>query len=187
MSKIIELVYASRATFAAVGGGGVEPEVARILSQSRRNNPRQHVGGVLCYRDGYFFQCLEGEAEHVEAVYRRITADARHQDVKILSQRPVPHRRFTSWSMKYAVTDDAVRQLLEKHGQSRFRPHVFGSELVSALVGLLQAAADAPLETRPAPDRLVGRRAPLSLAGGALGVAMVAMAVALVALFRTFD
>ncbi len=44
MSEIIELVYASRASFAPVVGGGIEPKVAHILALSRRNNPRHNVG-----------------------------------------------------------------------------------------------------------------------------------------------
>jgi hypothetical protein len=80
VSEIIELVYASRAAFAPVGGGGIEPEVARILAQSRRNNPRQDIGGMLFNKDGYLFQCLEGEPHDVEAVYQRIARDPRHQE-----------------------------------------------------------------------------------------------------------
>lgn len=188
MSEIIELLYASRAAFAPVGGGGIEPEVSRILSQSRRNNPRHNVGGVLCFRDGLFFQCLEGEAQEVESVYKKIAADPRHQDVKILSKRPVGHRRFKSWSMKYAAVDNAISKLLQQHGQQRFNPYVFGNDLLGALVALLHAATDpgASPEPRPLPERSHDRRAasPM-LAGGALGMAVAAMAVALVALYRT--
>lgn len=186
MSEIIELVYASRAAFAPVGGGGVEPEVSRILSQSRRNNPHRNVGGVLCYRDGYFFQCLEGEAHDVETVYRKIAADPRHQDVKILSRRPVDRRRFKSWSMKYATVDSAIGELLKQHGHIRFDPYAFGNELLTALVALLHAATDpgAAVPPQPMAGPPQGRRT-APLAGGALGMAVAAMAVALVALYRT--
>lgn len=188
MSEIIELLYASRAAFAPVGGGGIEPEVARILAQSRRNNPRHNVGGVLCYRDGNFLQCLEGEAREVESVYKKIATDPRHQDVKILSRRPVASRRFKSWSMKYAAIDSAISNLMQKHGQQRFNPYDFSNDLLGALVALLHNATDpgATPEPRPLPDRTRDRHAasPL-LAGGALGMAVASMAVALVALYRT--
>jgi hypothetical protein len=189
MSEIIELLYASRAAFAPVGGGGIEPDVARILAQSRRNNPKHHVGGVLCYRDGYFFQCLEGEARDVETVYQKIAADPRHQDIKVLSRRPVPSRRFKSWSMKYAAVDSTISTLLQKHGQQRFNPYGFGDNLLGALVALLHTATDtgAAPDPRPLPDRSRDRHAaPPMLASGALAMAVAAMAVALVALYRTY-
>lgn len=188
MSEIIELVYASRAAFAPAGGGGIEPEVARILAQSRRNNPRQNIGGVLCYKDGYFFQCLEGEPHDVEAVYQRIARDPRHQEIRLLSRRTVTRRRFTSWAMKYAAVADDTHRLLQKHGLDRFNPYVFGNDMTRALVSLLHAATDpnADPEPRPSPGKPHDvQPAPRRLAGGALAMAVAAMAVALVALYRT--
>ena len=42
MSDLQRMVYASRATFApSLQGSGIELDVARILMQSRRNNPRR--------------------------------------------------------------------------------------------------------------------------------------------------
>ena len=59
MSSLIRLIYVSRANFEpAKESGGIEPTVARILMQSRRNNPKEQIGGVLYFGDGYFFQCL---------------------------------------------------------------------------------------------------------------------------------
>ena len=48
MSDLQRMVYASRATFASSRqGSGIELEVARILMQSRRNNPRRGLAGAL--------------------------------------------------------------------------------------------------------------------------------------------
>jgi len=183
MSQIIELVYISRAAFTPTGGGGIEPEVARILAQSRRNNPRHNVGGVLCYLDGHFFQCLEGEADEVESVYRRIAGDPRHQDVRILSRRPVGRRRFEDWSMKYAVADETVRRLLQQHGVHRFSPDALGNELTRALVSLFQAASDPAM---PAPVAAPHSQPASSwLSTGAMGLSVAAMAVSLLALYRS--
>lgn len=188
MTDYVELLYSSRATFAPVGGGGIEPEVARILSQSRRNNPRHDVGGVLCYRDGYFFQCLEGSAAEVENVFRKIAADPRHQDVKVLSTRSVPRRRFHSWSMKYAAVDHAISNLLQKHGQKHFKPSVFDNDLLGALVTLLHSATDtgATPDTATLPARSHNRQSDSSkFAAGALSMSVAAMCVSLFALYRT--
>jgi len=188
MTEIIEMLYASRAAFAPVGGGGIEPEVSRILSQSRRNNPRHNVGGVLCFRDGHFFQCLEGEAQEVESVFRKIAADPRHKDVKVLSKRTVPRRRFQSWSMKYAAVDSAISNLLQKHGQQRFNPYAFDNNLLGALVTQLHTATDPgatpDVQSLPTQWRNQQSAAPI-LAVGAFSMAAAAMAVSLFALYRT--
>ncbi len=187
MTKQVELLYSSRSNFAPVGGGGIEPEVARILSQSRRNNPRQNIGGVLCYRDGFFFQCLEGDATDVDNVFRKITADPRHRDVKVLSMRPIEQRRFKSWSMKYAPADSAiVEQLLMQNGQLSFNPDKFGNDQLETLVTLLHAATN-PVTAgtaRPSPTTKKVKRSPM-FAFGLFGVTVAATAVSLIALYRT--
>jgi hypothetical protein len=70
MADLQRMVYASRATFApSRQGNGIDVEVARILMQSRRNNPRRGLVGALYYGDGAFFQCLEGEPAAIDEVY----------------------------------------------------------------------------------------------------------------------
>jgi len=185
MSQTIELVYVSRAAFTPAGGGGIEPEVARILAQSRRNNPRHNVGGVLCYLDGYFVQCLEGEADEVETVYRRIASDPRHQDVRILSRRPVTRRRFRAWSMKYAVADENLRRLLQQHGIRRFNPDMLGNELTRSVISLLQGSSDPSTPIPVSSTTSPGRLAASWMSAGAMGVSLAAMAVSLLALYRS--
>jgi len=188
MTEIVELVYASRANFVPTSGfGAIEPEVGRILVESRRNNRRQNVGGVLCYSDGCFLQCLEGETAEVDAIYKRIARDSRHRDVKILSRRIVPHRRFRTWSMKYALVDDTVRQLV---GPGAFQPHQFSDDVVRTLVRNLHAAVDMDQAKRPKPSPATKatprpRSRSSLLVGAALSVAVSALAVALVSLYRT--
>jgi hypothetical protein len=184
MNEIVELVYASRAAFTPVGGGGVEPEVSRILSQSRRNNPRHNVGGVLCYSDGHFFQCLEGAANDVEAVYRRIATDPRHQDIRVLSRRPVGERRFKAWSMKYLAVNDSIRHLLQNSGLNEFNPYRFGDVTIRKLVSFLHQATDPTAVADPQPAALETRGT--GAATAALGIAIMALAVASVALYRSF-
>lgn len=106
MGDLLRLVYASRSTFEPCADcGGKEPVIVDILAQSRRNNEPRNIGGVLCYGDGFFFQCLEGERGAVEELYDRLLGDPRHRDVTLLSKRPVQQRMFKLWSMKYMNVD----------------------------------------------------------------------------------
>lgn len=145
MSELIELVYASRSNVARNKRGlGVEPEVGRILTQSRRNNEPRKIGGVLCFGNDTFFQCLEGERDAVEKLYNKLHDDPRHRDVMLLRKRPVESRRFKLWSMKYLTLDRALREKLQRHGHRQFDPFNFDEETIDGVLDVLKAATEAP-------------------------------------------
>ena len=138
MSDIQQLVYASRATFQSTdNGGGVEPEVARILMQSRRNNPRRGLVGALYYGDGCFFQCLEGPQGEIDKLYEQLMKDPRHRDLTVLRRQFIGHTSFAGWSMKYVPAATDVQTLLALHGKDRFDPYSFDNALLDAMVTLL--------------------------------------------------
>ena len=138
----MQLTYASQATFTSHQQGGVETEVARILLQSRRNNPKQKLGGVLHFGNGYFFQCLEGERDTVNAAYERIAKDPRHTRVQMLGFNTLQKRRFKDWSMKYVALDSDIQSLLAAHKLKAFDPYLFEPELIDKLIDLFAGAAD---------------------------------------------
>ncbi|MHA7880586.1 MAG: BLUF domain-containing protein [Saccharospirillum sp.] len=138
----VQLTYASEANFSSNQRGGVETEVARILLQSRRNNPKDRLGGVLHYGNGYFFQCLEGERDKVTAAYERIATDPRHTRVQMLGMNTVQRRRFTDWSMKYVALDSDIQALLAQHNLKAFDPYAFNSEVIDQLIDLFAGASD---------------------------------------------
>ena len=91
---MLQLVYVSTAT-----EGLTAQDVARILVQSRGNNRRDGVTGLL-YHDGHrFMQALEGGREAVERAFARIGDDPRHRGVRLLSRREVDDREFGQWAM----------------------------------------------------------------------------------------
>jgi hypothetical protein len=157
MSDIQQLVYASRATFQSTdNGGGVEPEVARILMQSRRNNPRRSLVGALYYGDGCFFQCLEGPQGEIDKLYEQLMTDPRHRDLTVLRRQSVGSTSFAGWSMKYVPAATDVQTLLALHGKDRFDPYSFNSGLLDAMVTLLQHRSDG---LNPMPPDSAGARA----------------------------
>ncbi|WP_207485923.1 BLUF domain-containing protein [Arenibaculum pallidiluteum] len=94
------LVYVSAAT-RPMG----EDDLLALLRQSRRNNERTGVTGLLLYMEGRFMQALEGEQDTVLALYRRIAMDARHRGVTTLIKFAIPARSFPDWSMGFADID----------------------------------------------------------------------------------
>ena len=161
MSQLIRLVYASRSSF---GSGqtrqGLDPGVARILAKSRKNNARLRIVGGLLFGDGYFLQCLEGEADVVRALYRKIAADDRHHSVQVLSEALISSRSFSAWSMKYVPGGQGLPALLQSWGLTRFDPYGLSAVQIAAAVAFMQSEADvqitlpgeldAPMPTLPA-------------------------------------
>ncbi len=91
---LVRLLYASRAAD-QLGQEGL----SAILKQSKCNNPKLGITGVLCFSDHTFMQVLEGGREAVSRLYNRIVGDPRHHDVVLLRYEEIQERRFGGWSM----------------------------------------------------------------------------------------
>lgn len=76
-------------------------EIETILEISRVNNRRAGVTGILLFNGKRFLQLLEGDADAVETVYRRIARDPRHFAIVRLSERAIDAREFDHWDMAY--------------------------------------------------------------------------------------
>ncbi|WP_346836815.1 BLUF domain-containing protein [Microbulbifer sp. SAOS-129_SWC] len=149
MKELISLVYASRAKFSPVPTeNGVEPSVARILMQSRQNNTKKDIGGVLYFGDVHFFQVLEGERSTVNETFRRIQSDPRHTQVTVLSLSSIRQRQFARWSMKYIPAEQDVRRFIQAQGYTRFAPLEFSGETVNGLIRLFSQRDEGDAEEK---------------------------------------
>lgn len=135
MSELMRVTYVSRSTFKPFGSqSGIEPNVARILSQSRRNNMHRNLVGVLYYGNGCFFQCLEGNSDDIDQLLESLRRDPRHRDLEILSRESIDYLSFMDWNMKYVSVDQKVQDLLKQHNMNRFDPYQFSPEMIKQLV-----------------------------------------------------
>ncbi len=143
MSNLIRLVYVSTSTSPIkVVDGAVHSDIGRILMQSRKNNPKQKIGGVLYFSNNCFFQCLEGEEDLVNELYQKISTDPRHENLKRILVKDISKRQFGDWSMKYVALKDNVTGLLEKKGMSVFDPYVFDENMVDEMLSLFITGVD---------------------------------------------
>ena len=78
------------------------PDLLDLLEQSRENNARSGVTGILLYRHGTFLQVLEGPHAAVDALYATIAHDPRHRDVSTVLVEDRVERRFPDWTMGFA-------------------------------------------------------------------------------------
>jgi len=107
---LVRLLYASRAT-----GALSATTMDAILEQSRRNNPRLGITGMLCMSDDVFIQVLEGGRDAVNELYKTIATDARHTNVRILVYEEITERRFGHWTMGHVNIAKVNAALLLKY------------------------------------------------------------------------
>jgi len=93
---MIHLIYISSATRVLN-----EVELLDMLAQSRANNKKQNVTGMLLYRNGAFLQVLEGEANDVDRVYNNILLDERNTGHYLIERKDIRERQFPDWSMGF--------------------------------------------------------------------------------------
>ncbi len=133
--NIVRLTYVSRLS------RDCGPDaLGTIMTVSRRNNKKLGVTGALCYSPRGFLQVLEGPANTVNELYRRIVMDKRHSMVTLLEYNPVPHRDFEHWSMAYIRADEIAHALLRKYSTRHvFDPFEMGPQQAR---GFLMAVAN---------------------------------------------
>lgn len=95
---LIHCIYASAATksFSAA-------EMTELLMYARTNNACLGVSGMLLYVDGSFFQVIEGRADKVDGLYKKIAADKRHSGISLIIREPISERSFADWTMGYSA------------------------------------------------------------------------------------
>lgn len=103
-----------------------DDELKRILEVSRRNNARLQISGMLLYKEGLFFQVLEGDESPVRQLFTLISMDRRHHSIVMVDEGPIAARSFSDWSMGFRNLDDpAIRQV---PGYSQFMNQVADPE-----------------------------------------------------------
>jgi len=159
LNQLIRLVYASRSAVQPTTHQGVDPGIARILAKSRKNNARLDVVGGLLFGEGYFLQCLEGDARIVQNLYSKIEADTRHRDVTVLLQSSINMRTFGAWSMKYVPGEQRLQGLLRQWGETTFNPLRDEEDAVDTVPSELQPLAGEPDPVVQPPRRASPREA----------------------------
>jgi len=101
--RLERLVYESTAT----GSTGSIGNLAVILAESQRNNDRDELTGVLAAHRNRYIQVVEGRAQTLDSLLRRLESDPRHRDIVLLGREPIQTRLFGRWSMASAVITPA--------------------------------------------------------------------------------
>jgi len=97
MYHLVYISYASRPLR--------EDDLLDILNESRLNNKKNGITGMLVYLREKFIQVLEGEYEAVNEVYKEIKSDLRHRKVTMVLEGNTETRLFKDWSMGFKKLD----------------------------------------------------------------------------------
>jgi Sensors of blue-light using FAD len=106
--QLIELSYVSEATndMGILG-------LMNLLEDAVHKNKRNGITGVLFYDNRIFGQIIEGYPQHVELIWKAISADPRHSKVQVLDINSLQKRRFSNWSMKFYGSDEISQYVPE--------------------------------------------------------------------------
>ena len=85
-----------------------------LLTESRDNNARRGVSGILLYASESFLQVLEGDKAAVWKTYLKIASDCRHEQLILLHEQALGQRDFPGWSMAFRTSEDfAIEGLVD--------------------------------------------------------------------------
>ena len=122
-----------------------ESGLLELLNQSRANNKRDQITGMLLYKAGRFMQAIEGTEENVTELYEVIKKDMRHRNVDTLRSEYRPSRDFPNWTMGFQNLDsdkhahhDGFTKILENN----FNPEYFDESATEAHALLLAFKRD---------------------------------------------
>ena len=99
---LYQFVYISRVTFNGWSGFNILQDISK---KALKNNSLDDVTGILCYGNGFFFQCVEGSEQALTNLKNRILADSRHKNLRLLDFSAITERRFTHWSLHCLILE----------------------------------------------------------------------------------
>jgi hypothetical protein len=134
---LVRLLYASRPAAPLTAA-----TVDSILEQSRGNNPRRGITGLLCFSEDIFIQLLEGGRDEVCELFNAIVGDDRHANVRILVYEEIAERRFGGWTMGQVNIAKVNASLLLKYSErAALNPFGCSGHATMALLDELVATA----------------------------------------------
>jgi hypothetical protein len=133
---IARCIYASRAA-----AGTDERILSGILDQSRDNNARMGVTGLLVHTEGMFVQVLEGGRPELSGLIAKLMRDERHTDVTLLSFEEISARRYENWTMGRVDMNAINTALVLKYAtHARFNPFAMSGSAAAVLLSDIAAS-----------------------------------------------
>ncbi|GGK27313.1 hypothetical protein GCM10007962_21940 [Yeosuana aromativorans] len=108
-------------------------ELKELLRVAKINNSKNQITGVLIHKSSNFLQVLEGDQKHVDALFRRISLDDRHQNIFKLLETTIDERYFEGYKFGFTVinTRNALKNLEDYLNWLRDAENLIANEIVA--------------------------------------------------------
>ena len=122
MPDLCQLVYLSHITSTGLASASTLNDIAEVAIE---RNQADNITGILCYGNGYFFQCVEGSEQALTNLKNRLLVDDRHKDLKILDFSAIAERRFVGWSLRSITLERWMMNEPKLKSFMPFKPHTW--------------------------------------------------------------
>ena len=119
---LCQLVYLSHITSTGLASASTLNDIAEVAIE---RNQADNITGILCYGNGYFFQCVEGSEQALTNLKNRLLVDDRHKDLKILDFSAIAERRFAGWSLRSITLERWMMNEPKLKSFMPFKPHTW--------------------------------------------------------------
>lgn len=134
-TDLCQLVYISRITSTGLSSPSTLNDISEIAIE---RNQTDEITGILCYGNGYFFQCVEGSEQALTNLKNRLLADERHKDMEILDFSAIDERRFSSWSLRSITLERWMTRDSELKKLMPFKPYSWSVDEWHRFLDILQ-------------------------------------------------
>ncbi len=132
---LYQLVYISRITSTGLSGASTLNDIA---DTSIKNNKTNDITGILCYGNGYFFQCIEGTEQALTNLKNQLLMDDRHKDLQTLDFSAITTRRFQGWSLRSIILERWLFKDPRMKALMPFKPYSWKEDDSQQFLELLQ-------------------------------------------------
>ena len=119
---LCQLVYLSHITSTGLASASTLNDIAEVAIE---RNQADNITGILCYGNGYFFQCVEGSEQALTNLKNRLLVDDRHKNLKILDFSAIAERRFAGWSLRSITLERWMMNEPKLKSFMPFKPHTW--------------------------------------------------------------
>ena len=132
---LCQLVYLSHITSTGLASASTLNDIAEVAIKL---NKADNITGILCYGNGYFFQCVEGSEQALTNLKNRLLVDDRHKDLKILDFSAIAERRFAGWSLRSITLERWMVNEPKLKAFMPFKPNTWGANEWQRFLDILQ-------------------------------------------------
>ncbi len=100
--QLVQLMYVSKTKKTLS-----DDELVDLQQVAQRNNERDNITGVLLTTTDYFMQCVEGDAYHINQLYKKIIEDERHHNVTLVDYHLIARRYFSDWALAVVAPSES--------------------------------------------------------------------------------